>query len=131
MEENKNTYSKQIENGYGDFYTGLYKRVLEMAELKGLIMLFNAFGWTISVYALFISIFNVDVFTRTVIGFLSTVFLAVKIAGAASSVWNKHKMGAIERRMMLNKEKEMELKLRKEELETYERENAIIRNFNK
>ena len=132
MEENKNTYSKQIENGYGDyFYTGLYKRVLGMAEIKGLILLFNTFGWTISFYALFISIFNVDVFTRTVMGFLGTVFVAVKIIGAASSVWNKHKMSAIERRMALNKEKEMELKIRKEEIETYEKENAIIRNFNK
>jgi len=36
MEENKNTYSKVV-NGHGDyFYTGLYKRVLEMAELKGI-----------------------------------------------------------------------------------------------
>ena len=131
MEENKNTYSRQIENGYGDFYTGLYKRVLEMAEIKGLILLFNTFGWTISFYALFISIFNVDVFTRTVMGFLGTVFLTVKIVGAASSVWNKHKMGTIERRMMLNNEKERELKIRKEEIETYEKENEIIRKFNK
>jgi len=131
MEENKNTYSKVV-NGYGDyFYTGLYKRVLEMAELKGVILLFNAFGWTISFYALFISIFNVDVFTRTVIGFLSTVFLAVKIIGAASSVWDKHKKGAIERRMMLNTEREREIKIRKEEIETYEKENAIIRSYNK
>ena len=130
MEENKNTYSRQIVNGYGDyFYTGLYKRLLEMAEIKGIILLFNAFGWTITIYAAFLSFFNVDVFTRTAIGFLSTVFLAIKIIGAASSVWDRHKKGAIERRMMLNTERERELKIRKEEIETYEKENAIIRNF--
>ncbi len=131
MEENKNTYSKQIENGYGDFYTGIYKRVLEMAEIKGLILLFNAFGWTITVYAAFLSFFNVDTFTRSAFGFLGTVFLTVKIIAAASATWNKHKMNAIERRMMAHKEKEMELKIRKEEIETYEKENEIIRSFNK
>lgn len=131
MVENKSTYSRHIENGYGDFYTGLYKRVLEMAEIKGLILLFNGFGWTITIYAAFLSFFNVDTFTRSAFGFLGTVFLMVKIIGAASSVWDRHKKGAIERRMMLNTERERELKIRKEELDTYEKENAIIRNFNK
>jgi len=129
MEENKNTYSKVV-NGYGDyFYTGLYKRVLEMAELKGLILLFNTFGWTISVYALFISIFNVDVFTRTVIGFLSTVFLAVKIYALIQSTWRKHQMGLMEIKKMRNDEKERDLKIRKDEIDTYERENEIIKNM--
>lgn len=131
MEENKNTYSRQIEGGYGDFYTRLYKRILEMAELKGLTLLFNVFGWPITIYAAFLSFLNVDVFTRSAFGFLGTVFLLVKIIGAASNVWDRHKKGAIERRMMLNTEKERELKMRKEEIETYEKENAIIRNFNK
>jgi len=131
MEENKNTYSK-VENGYGDyFYTGLYKRLLEMAEIKGLILLFNTFGWTITIYAAFLSFFNVDTFTRSAFGFLGTVFLTVKIVGAASAVWDRHKKGAIERRMMLNTEREREVKIRKEEIETYEKENAIIRSYNK
>lgn len=129
MQHNKNTYSRHLENGYGDYYTRAYKRILEMAEIKGLTLLFNIFGWPITIYAAFISFFNVDTFTRSAFGFLGTVFLMVKIVGAALSVWDKYKRGVIERRMMLNSEKEHELKLRKEEIDTYEKENDIIRRI--
>lgn len=131
MEENKNTYSKVVHEYGNYFYTGLYKRLLEMAEIKGLILLFNAFGWTIAVYAAFISLFNVDVFTRSVFGFLGTVFLLAKIISFSLSTWRRHKIGLLEIRKLRNDEKDRELKTRKEELDTYERENAIIKNFNK
>ncbi len=129
MQEDKKTYSQWVDNG--DIYYKVYKRVLEMAELKGLILLFNTFGWTITIYAAFLSFFNVDVFTRSAFGFLGTVFLTVKIISFSAAAIRKHKKENIEIRRLLNDEKDRELKIRKEEIETYEKENDIIRGFNK
>jgi len=132
MQEDKKTYSQsfgRIGLDGDDFYNKVYKRVLDMAELKGLILLFNTFGWTLTIYAAFVSFVNVDVFTRSVFGFLGTIFLAVKIYALAQSTWRKHKMGLIEIRRADNEVKEREIKIRKEELETYEKENEMIKKM--
>lgn len=132
MQDDKKTYSQDF-GGIGlnnnDFYSKVHKRVLEMAELKGIILLFNTFGWTITIYAAFLSFFNVDVFTRSAFGFLGTIFLTVKIISFSASAIRKHKKENIEIRKLLNDEKERELKIRILEVDTYERETKIIKGF--
>ncbi len=137
MEENKNTHLFERTGVDGDiFYGGLYKRIIEMAELKGVLYLFNTFGWTAFIYGLFVSIFNMDVFTRSVLSFLGMLFILAKIIVYIISFRDKRKMHTIERQIrdlerqkLFNDEKERELNIRMTEVDVYERENSIIKGY--
>lgn len=125
-------YNKQRHTDFFWHYdlTGQLKRGLKMAEIKGIVLLLNTLGWTAFTYGLFVSFFNVDVFTRTVMSFLGIVFIAIKIVSYAFASNRRHKLENLEIRKLLNEEKEKELKIRREEIEIYKRENDIIKGFN-
>lgn len=101
-----------------------------MAELKIVALILNVFGFTTFCYALFVSFFNVDVFTRSVLSFLAIVFMSVKIVDFIFTRRRKHESENLDIRKKINDEKERELTMRERELLTYEKENDIIRNFN-
>lgn len=100
----------------------IYRRVLKMAELKAFILFYNIFGFSISVYTLFLSFFNVDVFTRSVLGLLSIAFLIVKIISASLSTYRKHRSEMIDIR-------QKNLEIRKQEIEVYEKETTLIQQY--
>lgn len=113
-----------------NYFAGVYKHVLKMAELKIVALILNVFGFTTFCYALFVSFFNVDVFTRSVLSFLAIVFMSVKIVDFIFTRRRKHESENLDIRKKINDEKERELTMRERELLTYEKENDIIRNFN-
>lgn len=121
---------RHSEYGSFSYFAGVYKQVLKMAELKILALVLNVFGFTTFCYALFVSFFNVDVFTRSVLSLLGIVFISVKIVDFIFTRKRKHVMENLDIRKKLNDEKERELSLRERELITYEKENELIRNFN-
>lgn len=120
---------RKFEVGNSYLYGGLFKH-LKMAEIKGILFLFNTLGWGTFFYGFLIAFFNVDIFTRAVMGLLGIVFITVKIVDTVVTRKRKHEFEMIEIRMKKLQEKEMELKIRKEELDTYERENTIIKSYN-
>lgn len=107
-----------------------FKRLREMAELKWLWSVLNVTGYTAYIWALFISFANVDNFTRIVLSIVGALFLLAKLIVYCISSYRKHKLENLQIRREMNIEKSLELKQRKEELETYERENKIIKSFN-
>lgn len=130
MEEIKvKNRSKIKEIGYSFLVNpeGLFKQA-KMAELKIFLIGYNVFGFSLSAYTLFLSFFNVDVFTRSVLGVLSMAFLAVKIVSAALSTYRKHRLEMFEIKQQLNSAKERELDLRERELSIYDRETQLIKN---
>lgn len=101
-----------------------FKRLSEMAELKWLWTVFNIAGYTSFGWALFISFFNVDIITRTILSMLAVIFISAKIVVYIFSSIMKHKNDKLEQR-------ERELAIREREIEAYQKETAIIRLFNK
>lgn len=101
-----------------------------MAELKWLWSLLNFAGFTAYIWALFISFANVDNVTRIVLSIVGALFLLAKLIVYCISATRKHKLENLQIRREMNIEKALELKQRQEEIETYERENKIIKSFN-
>lgn len=124
-------FNKQRHNHFFWHYdlTGYLKRVLKMAEIKGIVLLFNTLGWSAYAYGFLIAFFNVDTFTRAVMGLLGIVFVAFKIIDGVATRRRKHEFEMIEIRMKKLEEKERELRIRREELDLYNRENDIIKGF--
>lgn len=112
------TITKKQPNGY----VSGFEKWVKMAELKWLWTVLNFTGYVAYAWALFISFANVDVFTRTVLSLVGLVFLIAKLVVYIISSNRKHKLEMLEI-------KEKELILRDREIETYERENEIIRSF--
>jgi hypothetical protein len=106
-----------------------YKQTNKMAELKGLWAFLNILGYTTYVYALFVSFANVDVFTRTVLGFVGLVFLVAKLIVFCVAAKRKHLMENLDIREKRNNEREREVAIREREIAAYEKENAIIRGY--
>lgn len=102
----------------------------EMAELKWMWTILNISGYTAFIYALFISFANVDLFTRLTLSIIGALFLLAKLIVYCISAARKHKLENLQIRREKNIEKAIELKQRQEEIETYERENEIIRSYN-
>lgn len=109
---------------------GVYKRVIEMSELKVVWTMLNILGWSTYGYALFISFANVDVFTRTVLSFVGLLFLIAKLVVYCISAHRRHTRENLEIRKLRNEEKEIELKQRERAIEAYDKETEIIKNFN-
>jgi hypothetical protein len=114
-----NDRKKQIEiHGVSYFF----KRIKEMAELKWVATILQVSGYTAYIYALFLSFANVDRATRAVLSILGAIFLLVKIIDFCATRIRKHKYETEERRALA-------IKNRREDIDTYERENDIIRGF--
>lgn len=117
------TYAKQ-RHGFIIEVKKEIKRLSEMAELKWLWTFLNIAGYTNAVWILFISFFDVDIITRSVMSILAIIFISAKIVVYISSSIMKHKITNLEKR-------ERELAIREREISAYEKETAIIRMFNK
>lgn len=117
------TYAKQRHGFIGEVKKEI-KRLSEMAELKWLWTCLNIAGYTNAVWILFISIFDVDIITRSVMSVLAVIFISAKIFVYISSSIMKHKITNLEKR-------ERELAIREREISAYEKETAIIKSFNK
>lgn len=102
--------------------TGYLKRLKEMAELKWMFTLLQVGGLTAYVWALFISFVNVDIITRTVLSSIGALFVIVKLIDFIATRIRKHKLENLEIRSK-------ELVIREREIETYEKETAIIRGY--
>lgn len=100
------------------------KRLSEMAELKWVWTALNTLGYTGFIWTLFISFFQVDIITRTVLSILAAIFITVKIVVHIFSSINKHRIQNLEIR-------ERSLSIREREISAYEKETAIIKSFNK
>lgn len=122
-----NNHQKKVDLGGIAAY---FKRIREMAELKWLWSVLNITGYTAYVWALFISFANVDQFTRIALSVIGALFLLAKLVVYCITATRKHKLENLQIRREMNMEKAIELKQRQEELETYERENKIIKSFN-
>lgn len=122
-----NNHQKKVDLGGISAYI---KRIREMAELKWLWSVLNITGYTAYVYALFISFANVDQFTRIALSVIGALFLLAKLVVYCIAATRKHKLENLQIRREMNMEKAIELKQRQEEMETYERENKIIKSFN-
>jgi hypothetical protein len=109
---------------------GVYKRVIEMSELKVVWTMLNILGWSTYGYALFISFANVDVFTRTVLSFVGLLFLIAKLVVYCIASYRRHTRENLEIRKLRNEEKETELRQRERAIEAYDKETEIIKNFN-
>lgn len=108
----------------------LTKWLKEMAELKWLWAALNVMGYTAYVWALFISFANVDFVTRMALSIIGALFLLARLIVYCISSARKHKLENLQIRRELNIEKALELKQRKEEIETYNQETEIIKSFN-
>lgn len=98
------------------------KRLKEMAELKWVMTILQVSGYTAYVYALFLSFANVDKLTRAVLSVIGAMFLIAKFIDFCVTRIRKHKYEVEER-------KALSLKNRREDIDTYERENDIIRGY--
>jgi hypothetical protein len=105
-----------------NLYEIKYKQTNKMAELKGLWAFLNILGYTTYVYALFVSFANVDVFTRTVLGFVGLVFLVAKLIVFCVSSMRKHRIENLDIR-------EKEVAIKEREAALYEKETAIIKEY--
>lgn len=105
------------------------KRVLKMAELHALWNMMITLGYTTYVYALFISLFNVDNVTRWIVSITGALFLIAQFIIKCVAAYRKHQYDMIDIRMKKHEEKERALSIREREMETYERETSIIMAF--
>lgn len=99
-----------------------FKRLLKMAELHALWNMFITLGYTTYVYALFISMFNVDKVTRLIVSITGALFLIAQLIIKCVAAYRKHKEHMIDIRMKENE-------LRQKEIRIYKEETNIIRGF--
>jgi len=127
MPNNYNNHHWKIDSNYD--LLGVYKRVIEMSELKVVWTMLNILGWSTYGYALFISFANVDVFTRTVLSFVGILFLIAKLIIYCIAAHRRHTRENLEIRKLRNEEMERELAQRERAIETYNKETELIKNF--
>lgn len=106
-----------------------FKRALKMAELHALWNALITLGYTTYIYALFISMFNVDKVTRLIVSITGALFLIAQLIIKCISAYRKHREHMIDIRMKEHEEKERFLSLREREIQTYEKETKIIKGF--
>ncbi len=90
-----------------------YKKVLDVAISKGLMMILNIFGFSAYFSGLYFAWINVDVFTRTVMQLLGCVFLLIKMVIMVDRWFHNRYMEKKERR--------------KADVEQMEREDKFLR----
>lgn len=91
-------------------FTTPYKKAINVALSKGVMMVLNFFGYSFFFSGLYLAWINVDVFTRSLLQLLGCLFMIFKIVQAIDGWIHKRAMNKIERR-----KQDLEQTIREEE----------------
>lgn len=129
--EEKDITLKSIFLNQVNVYAGLYKKQITMAQLNFLWTGFNVAGilawfWTF----LEVSFFNVDPLTRAIVSTFGALFVVIRTIDYAVTRYRKHKSEMIDIRKKESEQKQLELSIRRTELEIVSHENKITEQIN-
>lgn len=79
-------------NQENNVFIPTYKKAINVAISKALMIVFNVFGFGAFFSGLYLAWINVDIFTRSVLQFLGCIFMLFKIVQAVDNWLHKRKM---------------------------------------